>query len=101
MINQKNQKSTLHYYPDGDILITVKEITFRLHKNILSLCSKVFQDMFECAREISSSEEERLTEGMPEISLDDESSEKFQEVLSYIYPGNYQPITWQNIIDFL
>jgi hypothetical protein len=83
-------------------LITVKGITFCLHKNILSLCSKVFQDMFKCAKAITSSKEECSTEGeIPEISLDDESSEKFQEVLSYIYPGNYQPITWQNVTGFL
>ncbi|GBB84854.1 hypothetical protein RclHR1_11430002 [Rhizophagus clarus] len=97
-----NQKSTLHYYPDGDILITVKGITFCLHKNILSLCSKVFQDMFECAKAITSSKEDCSTEGdIPEISLDDESPEKFQEVLSYIYPGYYHPITWHNVSEFL
>ncbi|RGB25390.1 BTB/POZ domain-containing protein [Rhizophagus diaphanus] len=97
-----NQKSSLHYYSDGDILITVKGITFCLHKNILSLCSKVFQDMFKCAKAITTSKEESSTERkIPEISLDDESSVKFQEVLSYIYPGNYQPITWQNVEGFL
>ncbi|CAB5171674.1 unnamed protein product [Rhizophagus irregularis] len=53
--------------------------------------------MFKCAKAITPSKEESSTERkLPEISLDDESSENFKKFLSYIYPGNYQPITWQN-----
>ncbi|PKY45504.1 hypothetical protein RhiirA4_401320 [Rhizophagus irregularis] len=86
------QKSSLHYYEDGDILVIVQNVTFRLHKNILSIASKVFQDMFKCA--VASRED------LPTISLTDTSSTIFENLLSYLYPHKFIPITWENIIEF-
>src|SRR5438067_891923 len=31
----KTQRSSVHYYEDGDILVTVQHIVFRLHRNFL------------------------------------------------------------------
>src|SRR2546430_1122686 len=87
------QNSSVHYYEDGDILVTVQDVTFRLHKNILSIASKVFRDMFTCAAKSSKEE-------LPSISLTDTSSTAFENLLSYLYPHKFIPITWENIIEF-
>ncbi|CAG8436762.1 12660_t:CDS:1 [Funneliformis caledonium] len=91
-MTQKNSNSSVHYYEDGDILVTVQDVTFRIHKNILSIASKVFRDMFTCA--ISSKED------IPSIILTDTSSTIFENLLSYLYPHKFIPITWENIIEF-
>src|SRR3954452_1311446 len=87
-----SQKSSVHHYEDGDILVTVQDVTFRLHKNILSIASKVFRDMFTCA--IASKEE------LPTINLTDTSSTVFENLLSYLYPNKFILITWENIVEF-
>ncbi|CAG8436771.1 12662_t:CDS:1 [Funneliformis caledonium] len=91
-MKQKNQ-NTVHYYEDGDILITVQDVTFRIHKNILSIASKVFRDMFTCAT--SSSEGE-----LPSLTLTDTSSTTFENLLAYLYPHTFTPITWENVTEF-
>src|SRR6266511_4143328 len=93
MNDKKSEISSEHYYEDGDILITVQNVTFRIHKNILSIASIVFRDMFTCA--IASSKEE-----LPSITLTDTSSTIFENLLSYLYPHKFIPITWENIIEF-
>ncbi|CAI2163825.1 2704_t:CDS:1 [Funneliformis geosporum] len=91
-MTENNSNSSVHYYDDGDILVTVQDVTFRIHKNILSIASKVFRDMFTCA--ISSKED------IPSIILTDTSSTTFENLLSYLYPHKFIPITWENIIEF-
>src|SRR5438034_7380418 len=39
-------KNTVHYYKDGDILVSIQHTIFRLHRNFLDIASKVFEDMF-------------------------------------------------------
>ncbi|CAG8562185.1 3838_t:CDS:2 [Dentiscutata heterogama] len=68
-------KSTVHYYDDGDLLIVVQDTTFRIHRNIIVLSSKVFRDMF--------------------------SSSIFENLLSFLYPHKFIAITWANVSDFL
>ncbi|CAG8811857.1 24462_t:CDS:2 [Dentiscutata erythropus] len=39
-------KSTVHYYDDGDILIVVQDTTFRIHRNLIVLASKIHRYQF-------------------------------------------------------
>lgn len=91
------QYSRIHNYPDGDILIIVNGTIFRLHKNIMALASKVFQDMFMCATPSNND-----TDKIPEVILEGETAAlTFEDVLSFIYPNTYMPIGWNNIAEFL
>ncbi|CAG8837970.1 24581_t:CDS:1 [Gigaspora margarita] len=87
------KRSKLHYYSDGDIIIIVGKTTFLLHKTIIGLASKVFQDMFSYAS--------ASTNEIPEIMLDDESPIIFEELMSYIYPNTHISINWNNVSEFL
>ncbi|CAG8570857.1 3336_t:CDS:1 [Dentiscutata erythropus] len=92
-MTQVTKLSKLHYYSDGDIIIIVGKTKFLLHKTIIGLASKVFQDMFSCASP--------FTNEIPEITLEDESPIIFEELISYIYPDTYVCINWNNVSEFL
>ncbi|CAG8494694.1 2601_t:CDS:1, partial [Scutellospora calospora] len=92
-MTQVTKRSKLHYYSDGDIKIIVDKTIFLLHKTIIGLASKVFQDMFSCASPFTSE--------IPEIRLEDESPIIFEELMSYIYPDTYITINWNNVSEFL
>lgn len=87
------QKSATHYYDDGDIILVIQDTAFRVHKKYLSLASEIFNDM--CAT--CSTNEDQL----PVINLSDDSAEIFEELLSFLYPSEYVPISWDNIGQFL
>src|SRR5581483_2740523 len=87
-----SQKSSLHYYDDGDIILIVQDTTFCLHRNYLSMASKVFRDMFACATS--------STNDLPRISITDTSSSAFENLLSFIYPQKFVMIMWDNIEEF-
>lgn len=78
-----------HIYPDGDILIIVDNVSFKVHKSILSLASVVFKDMIDHA---SSCEEE-----IPILVIEQENAQDFNDLLSFIYPQTYVSITQNNI----
>ncbi|GBC09298.1 hypothetical protein RclHR1_08750007 [Rhizophagus clarus] len=91
-----SQKSSLHYYEDGDIILIVQDTAFCLHQNYLSMASKVFSDMFSCATSYTADELHEL----PRINITDTSSLAFENFLSFIYPQKYVSITWDNIEEF-
>ncbi|CAG8645802.1 12143_t:CDS:1 [Acaulospora morrowiae] len=92
-----SKKNLLHYYPDGDILIIVEDTMFCLHRNIMALASKFFQDMFTCASASSDDNGSNLTG----LTLEGESALTFENVLSHIYPNTYLPIDWKNVTEIL
>ncbi|CAG8511665.1 1488_t:CDS:1 [Cetraspora pellucida] len=92
-MTQVTKRSKLHYYSDGDIILIVDKTIFLLHKTIIGLASKVFQDMFSCAS--------TFTSEIPEITLEDVSPIIFEELISYIYPDTYISINWNNVSEFL
>ncbi|PKC60828.1 hypothetical protein RhiirA1_467482 [Rhizophagus irregularis] len=81
------QKSSIHYYEDGDLLIIIQDTIFRLHKIILSISSKIFQDMFAYAKPSSN-------ENLPTIKLDENSIKPSQYLISFIYHDKNFKITW-------
>jgi len=85
--------STVHNYLDGDVKIVVEQVSFQLHMNILSLASEVFKSMFT----LGSSRSKKI----PEIPLENETIESFQNLLSFIYPTRNLRITWENVDDML
>ncbi len=87
------QKSSLHYYEDGDIILIVQDTAFCLHRNYLSMASKVFRDMFSCA---TSSTDKELSR----INITDTSPLAFENFLTFIYPQKFVPITWDNVSEF-
>ncbi|RIA87566.1 BTB/POZ domain-containing protein [Glomus cerebriforme] len=90
-----SQKSSLHYYEDGDIILIVQDTVFCLHRNYLSMASKVFRDMFSCATSYTNELHE-----LPRINITDTSSLAFENFLSFIYPQKFVSITWDNIEEF-
>ncbi|RIA92082.1 hypothetical protein C1645_765903 [Glomus cerebriforme] len=95
-MSQKNNQ--LHYYIDGDVLFIVEDSTFRVHKNIIGLASKMFYDMFACATPTYSTKDDN---DIPEVLLEGESSKTFENILSYIYPNTFIMIDWNNVAEFL
>ncbi|GBB84853.1 hypothetical protein RclHR1_11430001 [Rhizophagus clarus] len=93
MSQQNNQ---IHYYIDGDVLFIVEDTKFRVHKNIIGLASKMFNDMFTCATPTQSD-----SDNIPEVELEGESSKTFENLLSHIYPNTFIDINWVNIAEFL
>ncbi|CAG8556303.1 6270_t:CDS:2 [Rhizophagus irregularis] len=91
-----SQKSSLHYYEDGDVILIVQDTAFCLHQNYLSMASKVFRDMFSCATSYMADELHEL----PRINITDTSSLAFENFLSFIYPQKFVSITWDNIEEF-
>ncbi|RHZ80593.1 hypothetical protein Glove_134g63 [Diversispora epigaea] len=89
-----SQKSAIHYYDDGDIILMVEDTSFCVHKKYLSLASRIFNDM--CAT-CSQSYESQL----PIINLSDDSATAFEELLSFLYPSKWVRITWDNVGQFL
>ncbi|CAG8470117.1 10672_t:CDS:1 [Diversispora eburnea] len=89
-----SQKSAIHYYDDGDIILMVEDMSFCVHKKYLSLASRIFNDM--CAT-CSQSYESQL----PIINLSDDSATAFEELLSFLYPSKWVRITWDNVSQFL
>nr|CAG8471630.1 12263_t:CDS:2 [Entrophospora candida] len=85
--------STVHNYLDGDVKIVVEQVSFQLHMNILSLASEVFKSMFT----LGSSRSKKI----PEIPLENETIESFQNLLSFIYPTRNLRISWENVDDML
>ncbi|CAI2175049.1 19564_t:CDS:1 [Funneliformis geosporum] len=87
------QKSSLHYYEDGDIILIVQDTAFCLHRNYLSMASKVFRDMLSC---VTSSTDKDLSR----INITDTSPLLFEQFLTFIYPQKFVPITWDIISEF-
>ncbi|RIA86333.1 BTB/POZ domain-containing protein [Glomus cerebriforme] len=84
------ERMATHSYSDGDILVIVENISFRLHKNMLSLASDVFSDMINCG--VPSREEK-----IPILEIEQENAHDFDNLLSFIYPRKHVSITWNNI----
>ncbi|GES80367.1 BTB/POZ domain-containing protein [Rhizophagus clarus] len=76
MSQQNNQ---IHYYIDGDVLFIVEDTKFRVHKNIIGLASKMFNDMFTCATPTQSD-----SDNIPEVELEGESTEFLRFSEKYI-----------------
>ncbi|RGB39148.1 BTB/POZ domain-containing protein [Rhizophagus diaphanus] len=76
-----------HTYPNRDILIVVENVSFKVHKIILSLASAVFKDMIDHACE----------EEIPILVIEHENAQDFNDLLSFIYPHIYAPNTWNNV----
>src|SRR4051812_30350780 len=91
------EQSKVHYYEDGDILVTVQHTVFRLHRNFLAMASKVFEDMFTYA---GSSDVNNMST-MSCITLTDTSATVFENLLTFLYPRNYLRISWENVDKFL
>ncbi|RIA90743.1 hypothetical protein C1645_769231 [Glomus cerebriforme] len=87
-----SQRSSVHYYEDGDILISIQNTVFRLHKIILSIASKIFQDIFVYAKPSSS-------DNLPDIKLDEISVGPFESLISFIYHDKNFKITWDCVED--
>ncbi|CAI2175048.1 19565_t:CDS:1 [Funneliformis geosporum] len=90
-----SKRNTLHYYEDGDILVTVNDTLFRLHRSFLAMASRVFEDMFACS--VPSSNNENISC----ITLTNISSTVFENLLTFIYPRKYVRISWENIDSLL
>src|SRR2546421_1960528 len=90
------QQSTVHYYEDGDILVTVQQTVFRIHRNFLAMASKVFEDMFAC-----STSSDVSNDNISCITLTDTSSTVFENLLTFLYPKNYVRVSWNNVVPFL
>nr|CAG8639251.1 5427_t:CDS:1 [Entrophospora candida] len=88
--------SSKHNYPDGDIIIIVKDKSFKIHKLILSLASQIFKDLFIDAA--TSSNTQLLSQGIQSIELD-EPMQTFEDLLDFIYPGSSLLITWDNVAE--
>ncbi|GBC04721.1 hypothetical protein RclHR1_05820013 [Rhizophagus clarus] len=83
-----------HTYSDGDILVIVENISFKIHKKILSLASDVFKDMI--SHNIYSCEEK-----IPRLEIEQENAQEFNNLLSFIYPQKHVTITWNNVESLL
>ncbi|RIA90763.1 hypothetical protein C1645_769262 [Glomus cerebriforme] len=92
----KSQQSTVHYYEDGDILVTVQHTVFRLHRNFLAMASKVFEDLFSYATTSDINDD-----NVPCLTLTDTSALAFEDLLTFLYPKKYVRISWGNIGSFL
>ncbi|GBC09299.1 hypothetical protein RclHR1_08750008 [Rhizophagus clarus] len=92
----KTQQSIVHYYEDGDILITVQQTVFRLHRNFLAMASKVFEDMFSFA-----TKSDINNENVSCLTLTDTSATAFENLLTFLYPRKYIRISWENVASFL
>jgi hypothetical protein len=79
-----------HDYPDGDVIIELKDKSFKVHKLVLGLASDVFKDLFTNAISKTSGKE------IPKLPLD-EPIQTFEDLLDFIYPGCSLSITWDNI----
>ncbi|KAG9293220.1 hypothetical protein G9A89_010591 [Geosiphon pyriformis] len=86
--------SSKHYYEDGDILLIVENVSFRVHRLILSLASPVFKDIFT----LSTVSKDKL---IPEIELKGDSVIHFELLLDYIYPASFASLEWLTVVDFL
>lgn len=75
-----------------DVIFHVEKETFRVHKIILSMWSKVFERMFESGMKESISSE---------VTLVGESAAEFGLVLKKLYPPCTFPITSENVEIFL
>ncbi|PKC03655.1 hypothetical protein RhiirA5_380003 [Rhizophagus irregularis] len=96
------------YVNEGDILLRSKDKTFRVHKLILSLSSKLFKDLIESSETSKPSTNENvkiikhyLISPSLEIYVDGETPELIEGMLSFLYPVEHFMITWDNISDFL
>ncbi|RIA86331.1 BTB/POZ domain-containing protein [Glomus cerebriforme] len=82
-----------HFYLDGDLIISVGGTAFRVHKVIMGLSSQVFQELI--------SRSTTAINGITAIVLDENNSENFKILLSFIYPIGHISISWDNIYELL
>src|ERR1043166_8279713 len=94
-LERSTEPSTVHYYEDGDILVTVQHTVFRLHRSFLAMASKVFEDMFSYAGSSG------VNNNMSCITLTDTSAAVFENLLTFLYPKHYLRISWKNVDTFL
>src|SRR6266480_1793638 len=80
--------SEKHYYEDGDIFLKVNDRIFLVHKIVLSLCSEHFKNEF-----VSTKSEM--------ITIEGETPESIERMLTFIYPNTVASTTWDNVPDFL
>ncbi|CAB4396194.1 unnamed protein product [Rhizophagus irregularis] len=95
----KTQQSTVHYYEDGDILVTVQHTVFRLHQNFLAMASRVFEDMFAYATKSDINNDNNNNVSC--LTLTDTSAAAFENLLTFLYPRKYIRINWENVASFL
>lgn len=75
---------------DADIILrTPEQELFRVHKNILSIASSVFRDMFTVSQSASTPGAERA---LPVVDVQD-SAQDLEVLLRMIYPVAFPPIT--------
>lgn len=79
-------RSTDWWFPDGDIVLGVENLMFRVHKRVLSEHSVVFEDMFALG-EASTSLSSDSVETLPRVQLYDSAAE-WMDTLAWIYTGS-------------
>src|SRR4051794_38184122 len=97
-----SDKNPNYYFDDGDILLKAENTSFLVHKLILSLSSEFFKDLFNLSKPLTN-EIVKLTKdkSLPIIEINGETSESIERMLSFIYPGSYVKITFDNVEDLL
>jgi len=83
----------IHNYPDGNILIDVEDITFKVHSTILTLSSKQFAAMIN--RNLKETIDDPKI--IAHFELKDNVAKHFEDLLSVLYPHTSLVITWENI----
>ncbi|CAG8490519.1 2969_t:CDS:1 [Paraglomus occultum] len=90
-----NQRSDVHYYDDGDLLIIVEKTEFRVHKLLLKLASEMFRSMFAC----KVSQDGPLDNAKPidSVVITDMTADEFNDILTFIYPHTILDISWSKL----
>ncbi|KAG9299414.1 hypothetical protein G9A89_009366 [Geosiphon pyriformis] len=97
------KRSSVHFYEDGDCELIAETTVFRIHKNIISLSSIVFKDLFQSARPTSDDLTYDFQTGrsIPKIPLTDESMINIEMLLSFLYPNTFFEIDWEQVASLL
>ncbi|CAG8746758.1 3616_t:CDS:1, partial [Ambispora leptoticha] len=102
-LNTMTQKSSLHFYEEGDCELIAETTCFRIHKNIIALSSMVFKDLFASVSPTfdDMNIDQQTGRLIPRIPLTDESASNIEMLLSFLYPNTFFEIDWNSVADLL
>ncbi|KDR85999.1 hypothetical protein GALMADRAFT_109535 [Galerina marginata CBS 339.88] len=80
---QEPERSTAYWFEDGNVILQVENIQFRVHRTVIARHSQVFRDMFG----LPQPETETLVEGCPLVHVSD-AVEDWENIFRILYDND-------------
>lgn len=75
------EKSEEYWYEDGNIILRVEDVLFRVYGGMLSRHSAVFRDMFSIPQPTTPEDDMEFMEGCPVVVLFGDAAEEWEHLL--------------------